>query len=277
MESHTVVGSGRTELRVDAAGPPDAPTILLVHGYSQSRLCWYEQFDGTLTEDFRLIAPDLRGHGDSDKPTGSDRYRDPGRWAADLGAVIDELATDDPVLVGWSYGGLVVADYLAVEGTDDVAGVVFVGAITEKGTDAAADVAGEEFAAMLGDLETRDAEASVDALGRFLDICTAEPVPPRERHLMLGYNARCPPRVREALQARTGANAETLRDLDVPALFAHGSADRVVLSRAARRHADLVPDGEVSIYEGVGHSPFLEAPERFDRELREFVRRVVGE
>ena len=277
MESYTVVGGGGTELRVDVAGPTDAPTILLVHGYSQSRLCWYEQFDGTLTEEFRLVAPDLRGHGDSDKPGGGDRYRDPALWAADLRAVIDELATDDPVLVGWSYGGLVVSDYLAVEGTDDVAGVVFVGAITEKGTDAAADVAGEEFAAMLDDLETRDAEESVNSLGRFLDICTAEPVPPRERHLMLGYNARCPPRVREALQARSGANAETLRELDVPALFAHGAVDRVVRPQAAERHADLVPDGEVSIYEGVGHSPFIEAPARFDRELREFARRVTGE
>ncbi|MFC5278283.1 alpha/beta fold hydrolase [Halorubrum rubrum] len=277
MESHTVVGGGGTELRVDAAGSPDAPTILLVHGYSQSRLCWYEQFDGGLTEEFRLLAPDLRGHGDSGKPAGDDRYRDPTLWAADLRAVIDELATDDPVLVGWSYGGLVVADYLAVEGTGDVAGAVLVGAITEKGTDAASEVAGEEFAAMLDDLETRDAEASVDALAEFLDICTAEPVPPREYHLMLGYNARCPPRVREALQARTGANAETLRELDVPALFVHGSADRVVLPAAAERHADLVPDGEVSIYEGVGHSPFLEAPERFDGELREFAGRVTGE
>lgn len=275
MESHTVDGGGGTELRVDAAGQSEAPTILLVHGYSQSRLCWYEQFDGALADEFRLLAPDLRGHGDSGKPAGSDRYRDPERWAADLRAVIDELATDDPVLVGWSYGGLVVSDYLAVDGTDDVAGVVFVGAITEKGTDAAAEIAGEEFAVMLDDLETRDAEASVDALGRFLDICTAEPVPPREYHLMLGYNARCPPRVREALQARTGANAETLRELDVPALFVHGSADRVVRPRAARQHADLVPDGEVSVYEGVGHSPFLEDPERFDRELRQFATRVT--
>ncbi|SMO57181.1 alpha/beta fold hydrolase [Halorubrum cibi] len=277
MESHTVVGGEGTELRVDDAGPPDAPTILLVHGYSQSRLCWYEQFDGSLIEEFRLLAPDLRGHGDSEKPAGDGPYRDPALWAADLRAVIDELATDDPVLVGWSYGGLVVADYLAVDGTEDVAGAVFVGAITEKGTDAAGEIAGEEFADMLEDLETRDAEASVDALEEFLDICTAEPVPPREYHHMLGYNARCPPRVREALQARSGANAETLRGLDVPALFVHGSADRVVLPKAAERHADLVPDGEVSIFEGVGHSPFIEAPARFDRELREFAGRVTGE
>lgn len=275
MESQTVVGGGGTELHVDVAGPAAAPPVVLVHGYSQSRLSWHEQFRSDLTDDFRLIAPDLRGHGDSEKPAGSDRYRDPQLWAADLRAVIDDLARGDPVLVGWSYGGLVVSDYLAVEGTGDVAGVNLVGAITEKGTDAAATVAGEAFVAMLDDLETRDADASVEALLEFLDICTADPLSPRERHLMLGFNARCPPRVREALQARSGAHEDTLRALDVPALFTHGSADRVVLPAAARRHADLVDGADVSLYEGIGHSPFWEAPERFNRELREFTRRAV--
>lgn len=277
MESHTVVGGGGTELRVDVAGPADAPPVVLVHGYSQSRLSWVRQFESDLTEDRRLLAPDLRGHGDSEKPAGGERYRDPELWAGDLRAVVDDLARADPVLVGWSYGGLVVADYLAIEGTDDVAGVNLVGAITEKGTDAAAAVAGEDFAAMLADLETRDAEGSVEALLAFLDICTEGSLSPRERHRMLGFNARCPPRVREALQARTAAHEDTLRELDVPALFTHGAADRVVSPAAARRHAALVDDADVSIYEGVGHSPFLEAPERFNRELCEFTARVVGE
>jgi pimeloyl-ACP methyl ester carboxylesterase len=277
MESHTVVGGGGTELRVDTAGPVDAPPVVLIHGYSQSRLSWLRQFESDLVEDLRLVAPDLRGHGDSGKPAGDERYRDPRLWAADVRAVIEEFAPQDPVVVGWSYGGLVLADYLSIEGTEDVSGAAFVGAITEKGTDAASEVAGPEFAAMLEDLETRDAEESVDALLEFLDICTETPLSARERHLLLGINARCPPRVREALQARTGAHEDVIRELDVPALFLHGAADRVVLPAAARRHADLVADAEVTIYEGVGHSPFLEVPERFNRDLRGFTERAFGE
>ncbi|WP_318567245.1 alpha/beta hydrolase [Salinigranum marinum] len=273
METHTVVGGGGTELCVGATGPPDAPPVVLVHGYSQSRLCWRSQFESDRLADLRLIAPDLRGHGDSQKPAGSDRYRDPDLWAADIQAVTDELTETAPVLVGWSYGGLVLSDYLAVAGTDDVAGLTLVGAISEKGTDAAAEVAGDAFAAMLDDLETRDAEESVAALGAFLDICVAEPLTPWERSFMLGYNAACPPRVREALQARTAVHEDTLRGLDVPVLLTHGTADQVVLPTATERHADLVPDAETSIYEGVGHSPFWEAPARFNRELRAFVDR----
>ena len=273
MESHTITGSEETALHVDVAGPTDAPPVVLVHGYSQSRLCWRRQFASDHLGDVRLIAPDLRGHGDSAKPVGSDRYQDPTLWAADIGAVVDAFADEPPILVGWSYGGLVLSDYLAVAGTDDVAGLNLVGAISEKGTDAAAGLAGEEWAALRDDLETRDAEWSVAALGAFVDLCVAGTLAPRDRYFMLGYNAACPPRVREALQARTAAHEETLRGLDVPVLLTHGTADRVVLPETAERHADLLPDANTSFYQGVGHSPFWEAPERFDRELREFVSR----
>ncbi|AUV80629.1 alpha/beta hydrolase [Salinigranum rubrum] len=271
MDTHTVSGGDDTELHVDVAGPDDAPPVVLVHGYSQSRLSWYKQFDSDLTEEFRLVAPDLRGHGDSEKPDGTDAYHDPTLWAADVQAVVDEFARDRAVFVGWSYGGLILSDYLSVEGTDDVAGVNLVGAISEKGTDTAAAVAGDAFAAMLSDLETRDAEASVAALGDFLDICVAGPLSAHDRYFMLGFNAACPPRVREALQSRRADHEDTLRTLDVPVLLTHGTADRVVLPTATENHAALVPDAERSLYEGVGHSPFWEAPERFNRELREFV------
>jgi pimeloyl-ACP methyl ester carboxylesterase len=57
----------------------------------------------------------------------------------------------------------------------------------------------------------------------------------------------------------------------VPALVVHGEEDGVVLPAAAEEHADLLPDAETSWYPEVGHSPFFEAPERFNRELRSFV------
>ncbi|MFC7200806.1 alpha/beta fold hydrolase [Halospeciosus flavus] len=269
MENHTVTGGGGVDIRVDATGPEDARPILFVHGYSQSRLSWVKQFDGALADDYRLVAPDVRGHGESGKPR--DAYDDAASWADDLQAVVDELGLDDPVFVGWSYGGLVISDYLSVHGTDDVAGVNFVGAISEKGTEDAARIAGEEFVALGDPLASRDATESVAALSDFLDICVAGELDPREKSFMLGFNVATPPHVREALQARTVVHEETLAALDVPVLLTHGEEDQVVGTAAAEKHADLVPDAETSFYEGVGHSPFWEAPERFERELRAFV------
>lgn len=271
--THTVTGAGGVDLHVEEAGPTDARPVLFVHGWSQSRRSWRKQFESALADDYRLVALDLRGHGDSGKPDAEGAYTDPELWAGDLRAVVEGLALDEPVLVAWSYGGLVVSDYLAVCGDDAVAGVNYVGAISEKGTDDAARFAGEEFVALADDLFSTDAETSTDALDAFLDICVADPLPADENYFMLGFNAVCPPRVREALQARTADHEATLGGLSVPVLVTHGEEDQVVLPGAGEKNATLAPDAELSRYRGVGHSPFWEAPERFNDELRSFVER----
>ncbi len=269
--THTVTGAGGVDLCVDETGNENGRPILFVHGWAQSRRSWRKQLDSDLASEYRLVALDNRGHGDSGKPRGA--YDDPEHWAGDLQAVIDELALDQPVLVAWSYGGLIVSDYLSVEGDDDIAGVNLVGAISEKGTDDAARFGGEEFVALADDLFSTDAETSTEALSAFLDICVADPLPADEKYFMLGFNAACPPRVRQALQERSAVHEETLRNLDVPVLVTHGEEDQVVLPGAGEKNASLVPDAELSRYADVGHSPFWEAPERFNEELRAFVER----
>ena len=101
---------------------------MLVHGWSQSQLCWSRQTAGPLADDFRLVTFDLRGHGMSEKPLDAEPYVDARLWADDLNAVIEQLELDRPVLVGWSYGGYVVTDYLAAYGETAIAGVDLVGA-----------------------------------------------------------------------------------------------------------------------------------------------------
>lgn len=272
METYTVAGGDGTNLAVETTGPPASTPIIFIHGYSQSRLCWKRQFTSNLIDDFRLVRFDNRGHGDSDKPPNA--YRDPGLWAADIQAVIDSLDQDHAILVGWSYGGLIMTDYLSVHGTDHVLGLNYVGAITEKGTDDAATFAGEKFVGLADGLESTDAEQSVEALSAFVELCTEEPLSPADHYFMLGYNARTPPRVRQALQARTADHEDTLHEIDVPVLLSHGDADPVVGIGAARKHAELLPDAELSIYEDGGHSPFWNRPERFNDELRAFADRV---
>ncbi len=276
MQTHTVQGGNGVELSVTTAGPSDGDPIVLVHGYSQSRMCWRNQYESDLTDEFRLVAPDLRGHGESDKPVGSEDYRDQQLWAADIRAVVETFTSQDPVFVGWSYAGLILCDYFAEQGTDGVAGLNLIGGITEKGTESAGEVAGEAFAEMVPDLEVRDAEQSVSNLIEFLDLVVADELSLEDQYFILGYNACCPPRVREALQDRSGSHVELLPDFDMPTLLTHGRADQVVLPAAAERHADLIPDAELSIYDGVGHAPFWEAPDRFNDELRAFARRCHG-
>lgn len=269
METHSVTGGGGIDLRVDETGNPDGRPVLFIHGYSQSRLCWTRQIESDLADEFRLVAIDNRGHGRSDKPEGA--YADPALWAEDIQSVIEDLGLDQPVLVGWSYGGLIISDYLAEYSDEHIAGINLVGAISKNGTEDALAVIGEDFTDRVPGFESTDVEESVAALERFLRDCMHDDPSPADLSFMLGYNVLVPPHVRTSLHSRTVTHDDDLREIEVPVLVTHGEQDGVVLPAAAEEHADLVGTAETSFYPEVGHSPFWEAPERFNRELREFV------
>jgi non-heme chloroperoxidase len=120
-------------LNVVETGNASGQAIVFVHGISQSWLSWIAQLsDDALRAKYRLIAFDLRGHGESEgsnvaldsegKPMAllADAKFNDGNaastcalWAGDLATVISGLGLQSPLVVGWSYGGVVVADYIA--------------------------------------------------------------------------------------------------------------------------------------------------------------------
>lgn len=261
-------GGGGTDLYVEERGPEDGRAILFIHGYTQSRLSWEKQLASELAEEYRLVAFDNRGHGRSGKP--EDAYGS-AMWAEDVHSVIETLELAEPVLVGWSYGGLIIADYLAAHGDDDVAGINLVGAISKNGTEDAMAVIGEEFTSLVAGFESTDATESVGTLDTFVQRCVHGDLDERDRYLLLGFNAVVPPGVRTSLHSRTVTHDDDLREIGVPTLLTHGEEDTIVLPAAAEEHADLIDTAELSWYPEVGHSPFWEAPDRFNRELREFV------
>lgn len=79
------------------------PSLLLLHGIGSRGVSWWPVID-RLAAHFRLVVPDLRGHGESDKPSAG--YL-PVDYAADLAGLVDALALDRPSIVGHSLGGLV--------------------------------------------------------------------------------------------------------------------------------------------------------------------------
>lgn len=82
-------------------GEPGKPDLLLVHGWTSFAASWSavaEHFQ----DRYRIIAPDLRGHGESDKPLTGYRLRD---FAEDIRQLIGKLALKKPAYVGHSWGG----------------------------------------------------------------------------------------------------------------------------------------------------------------------------
>ena len=108
-------------------GTRSGPAILFIHGWSQCDLCWSGQVSSQLAASFRMVTFDNRGHGTSGKPLDPGCYADERLWADDLAAVIDQTRLERPMLVAWSYGGLITADYIRAYGDTGIAGIDLVG------------------------------------------------------------------------------------------------------------------------------------------------------
>jgi non-heme chloroperoxidase len=266
-----VNGGPGVRLAVRSAGPADGPAVLLLHGWAQSKAVWQRYTDATdspLSRRYQFFAADLRGHGESDVP--ADGYDDPAAWAADVHGLLTHIGRP-AVLVGWSYGGLVVTDYVREFGSSAVAGIMYVGAITEIGR------ARPAMRAALPDALSADPAVAEPALRSFAVGMaapgrTVRPTPLAQG--LLDAALRVPAPVRAALFRRDVDSAEVLAGIDVPTLVLHGRADAVVDPSVAEYTAKQVPGAELRWLDGVGHLPFLERPAEFDHALHDLVERT---
>jgi pimeloyl-ACP methyl ester carboxylesterase len=90
-------------LHVERGGPPDGPPLLLVHGWPQDGSCWHEVV-ARLEDRYRLVVPDLRGHGRSPAPR--DGYEKE-RLADDVLELLDDLGLGRVGYVGHDWGAFV--------------------------------------------------------------------------------------------------------------------------------------------------------------------------
>jgi non-heme chloroperoxidase len=266
-QGHRVTGAAGCELYVEETGNPDGQPVLFIHGLSQCRLAWNRQLDSDLGRDLRLVAMDLRGHGRSQQPR--DAYGDSALWADDIHAVITSLGLRRPILCGWSYGGVVIGDYVRRHGEAAIGGIVLVGAVSMLG-ESVMPFLGPEFVDVLPALFATDVEESNAGLQRFIRICASIDLEPEEFLAVLGYNSVVPPRVRQAMLSRTVDHDDLYARLSTPLLITHGLEDRVILPAMSEQLVRLAPQAQESFYAGVGHAPFRESTERFNTELRAF-------
>jgi non-heme chloroperoxidase len=271
---HTVQGGGGLRLHVREWGKADGPPILFIHGFSQSHLCWAKQYQSTLADQFRLVAYDLRGHGMSEAPLEPEHYSDGELWADDVVAIVEQLRLDRPVLVGWSYGGFIICDYLRAHGQDRIGAVDFVAGATKLGQAAFGTLIGPGFLNHFADVTADDLPTNIRGMRGLVRAFSAEPLPPDDVETLLCSSMTVPARIRANLAAREIDGDDVLRTLAMPLLVTQGRADTIVLPAMAEHILATCPTAEPSWYEHVAHTPHLEQPERFNRELAALTRRV---
>ena len=276
MEIHEIKSGDGLRLHVREWGQSNAPPILLIHGWSQNHLCWKKQYDSRLADEFRIVALDLRGHGMSDMPLEAEHYTDARLWADDIAAVIQQLRLDRPVLVGWSYGGLIMCDYLRAYGQDTISGINFLDAAVTLGADDFGTVIGPGFFEPFAGATADDLPTNIEAMRRFVRGCVAKPLPADLHEEALCWNIVVPAKVRLAMGQREIRSDDVLSALTVPVLVSHGELDTVVLPAMAKHILATCPMAKASWFAGVAHAPHLEEPVRYNSELAEFARGAHG-
>lgn len=276
----TVTGEGGVPLNVATAGDPSRPALLLVHGIGQSHLSFENQLRAPVTDQFYVVAFDLRGHGNSGKPMEPAAYQSPALWAGDVRRVMDALALDRVVLLGWSYGTLIVSDYLRTYGSERLNGIVLVGAyggLTPPPTAPPPAVA-EGMARNRALQLSANPEDNFAAARATSGMLTARDMGQAWRDRAVAVAMMLPATSRKAMFERALANMDQIPRITVPILINVGGKDGSTQEPFARELAQKITaqggKALVSVYPEAGHSPFAEEPERFNRELMEFARSV---
>ena len=93
-------------LHVIEAGPDDGPLVVLLHGFPETGASWHRQIGPLVEAGYRVVAPDQRGYGTSDKPRGVAAYR-LDELVADLIGLIGACGRERASVVGHDWGGIV--------------------------------------------------------------------------------------------------------------------------------------------------------------------------
>ena len=241
--------------------------VLLLHGNSASSGAFTHQIEGSLGRRYRLIAPDLPGHGQSDDATDPAIYcvQDYARMLLEFVAA---LGIGDAVFVGWSLGGHIVLQ--AAPDLPNAKGFVIFGtpplAFPPEMEQAFLPHPAMEFT-FAQNLNEQQARAYVAAAFRpgVIDL------PPS----MIADVVRTDGRARAQLMASSKPfrdQVEVVANLKQPLAVLHGAQEQLV--NAAYFETLKMPTlwrGNVQSIEGAGHAPQWEQPEKFDALIEAFV------
>jgi len=266
----------------------DGVPILLLHGYSNEAHIW-DDFVPVVSSHYRVLALDLRGHGESDwHPEGAYRYED---HVEDVEAVVEALGIDRIVVVGHSLGGRIAMLY-GGRNPDRLAGLVIVDSAPEldaRGTVRISMEAAEnqdpsfgslaEFEQFLVHLYPAATAASIRRMaehgvkqresdGRWvlkMDTAFRRAVGGDDGAMSREEFERAQAESREAMWA-------ALEKIPCPTLVVRGAASDVLSPEIADRMAEeTLPRGQLAIVARAGHSVMTDNPEGFNAALAEFV------
>lgn len=246
----------------------EGPAVVLVHGFvGDARSTWRPQLDG-LSDEFTVVAWDAPGAGRSSDPPESFRLPE---FADLLAEFIRALGLERPHVVGLSFGGMMTLELFRRHPSLGRS-LVLAGAYAGWSGSLPREVVEQRLNQVL-ELADRPPAEFARAVGPTM---FSSSIP---GDILQEFEANIASFHPVGLRAMAHSSAEAdLRDvlprIDVPTLLLYGDQDaRASLSVAERIHG-AIPRSKLVVLPGIGHISSVEAPERFNAELRAFLREV---
>ena len=249
----TVLIGPAPRIAVSFAG--SGPLVLFLHGIRGNRRNWFAQIEAFSTK-FTAAAWDARGYGDSDDHAGALQFE---HFAGDVLRVAEHFGAAKLHLVGLSMGGR-IARNVALRFPGRLRSLTLVS--TTPGFDA---LSADEVRRFVTEQRTRTPQTARALLG-------SRARPQAYKELIDSLSRVREESYRKTLEASVaqdrGAPIENIR---VPTLVIAGDEDKVYPPALARDVARRIPGARLVMFEGAGHLPNLEQPERFNAVVLEFL------
>jgi pimeloyl-ACP methyl ester carboxylesterase len=233
-----------------------------------SRRYFHKQL-AALSTTHRVIAVDLRAHGDSEKVESGHTVP---QYARDIDEFLRALGLDRPVLLGWSMGVFVALDYIRQFGTSGIRGLIDV-------DEAASDFKWDGWEHGFLDLPTLhslmtavqdDREAFI---ADFVPDMFHNPQAPEDLGWMVSESSKLPTGPLSAIlfDQTVQDYRDVLPAIDVPTLICWGRHDQLLPVSGAPYMREHIRGSRLELFEDSGHCPFLEEADRFNQVLQEFL------
>jgi len=248
-------------------GSGNGPPLLFIHGHPFDRSMWNPQLDAFASSSQRVIAPDLRGYGDSEIVPGQTEL---GLFVADLVALLEALEVSGPVIVcGLSMGGQIAMEFCR-QHPDRVAGLALCATYPRADTEDYKRVRNEQADMLLREGFAQHASDLLPKMVGAKSIRSMPHVATQVLHMML--NAY-PEGAAAALRGRAlrPAYEPTLGGLAVPALVVAGDADAYTTREDAEGMHKFLKGSELLWLNDCGHMPNLERTAEFNAALTRLI------
>ena len=253
--------------------------IVFLHGWSLGKGAFGIQ-RRTLSGQFRVIVPDMRGHGASARFGEGDTI---GTLASDLEELLGHLELNDVILVGWSMGALVAWELARGKDRDRIAGIVSIDMVPRVLND------DDWQYGLRAGTHLYDAEIDLTRMREDWAAFSKAYVPKvfadderydrsdlKQRMIGLIADNDVESMANLWTQLVKSDYVDFVRQLDIPTLVTYGKLSQIYTAEAAAWMEQHLPDARKVQFDQAGHAPHLEQPEEFNSALAAFANELTS-